>query len=124
MGSFASELQTPFGQRLEANHVISPSQIWVGVVPTSPNGLENEGVYKSLDSFSFQDEMGHAVFGYISVIPHGVLCFVPSYSFLKKMIARWKSTGIYNRLAKLKRIIIGIYSMLFNIIRTSKQFWK
>ncbi|KGG50538.1 Fanconi anemia group J protein [Mitosporidium daphniae] len=119
MGSFASELQTAFGHRLEANHVISPNQVWVGVVPRSPNGLDNEGVYRSLDSFSFQDEMGLAILGYLPLIPHGVLCFVPSYSFLKKAITRWKSTGLFAKLSQIKRVLIELLDEYYESIAAS-----
>lgn len=107
MDSFSSELQVNFSQRLEASHVINPSQIWVGAIPKSPNGIENEGVFRSLDSFQFQDEIGVSILKYMSVIPHGILCFVPSYSFLRKIQQRWQSTGILSEMSQIKRVLFG-----------------
>lgn len=42
-----------------------------------------------------------------SFIPHGVLCFFPSYSLLDKMVNRWKNTGVWTQLSNFKKIIIG-----------------
>lgn len=106
MDSFASELQTSFPIRLEASHVIEKDQLWVGVIPFSPSGMLLSGVYKSMDSFQYQDEIGKSILDCIQVIPHGVLCFVPSYAFLKKVVNRWKATGLYEQLASIKSILI------------------
>jgi hypothetical protein len=36
--TFASELDVPFPVRLEASHVIDPSQVWVGTLSHGPSG--------------------------------------------------------------------------------------
>lgn len=106
MDSFASELSMPFPIKLEATHVIDRSQVWVGVIPMGPSGMITSGVFKNLDSFQFQDEVGTAIYRYLSIIPHGVLCFVPSYSFLKKLIQRWTNTGLFSKMNLIKPVLI------------------
>ncbi|KAL0073826.1 hypothetical protein J3Q64DRAFT_1882960, partial [Phycomyces blakesleeanus] len=101
---FASELNSPFPIRLEANHVIEESQVWVRVIPTGPNNCLLKGVYTQMESFNYQDDVGEALCGIAETVPFGVLCFVPSYSTLNKLKNRWTATGILKRLEKRKRI--------------------
>ncbi len=49
-----------------------------------------------------------------SVIPSGVLCFLPSYTLLNKLVERWKVTGLWKELNKLKRFLIGKFSHLLS----------
>lgn len=39
------------------------------------------------------------------IIPHGVLCFVSSYSLLEKLVDRWRSTGLWGNLSKVKTLV-------------------
>ncbi|KAF9438368.1 Fanconi anemia group J protein [Entomortierella beljakovae] len=106
MESFASELQTSFEIRLEAGHVIDKSQVWAGVIPYGPNIVKIDGTYRSASGFPFQDELGHVIEKIIETTPHGVLCFLSSYSLMDNMINRWKATGQYNRLSTIKKVIL------------------
>jgi Fanconi anemia group J protein len=38
------------------------------------------------------------------VIPHGVLCFFPSYAMMEKLYTRWKATGLWGQLSAIKSI--------------------
>ena len=44
--------------------------------------------YKNQESLAFQDALGEAVLRLCRVIPHGVLCFLPSYALLDKLLRR------------------------------------
>ncbi|RUP49480.1 helicase C-terminal domain-containing protein [Jimgerdemannia flammicorona] len=100
MQSFASELQLEFPIRLEANHVIGPSQVWAGVVPVGPGGVEFSGTFKNVENLNYQDDLGE-----VEMIPFGVLCFMPSYNGMEKFIGRWKITGLYKKISQKKFII-------------------
>ncbi|KAF9953954.1 Fanconi anemia group J protein [Mortierella alpina] len=104
MDSFASELQASFPIRLEAGHVVDHSQVWTGVMPYGPTKVKIDGTFRSVNSFAFQDELGTVVERIIKVTPHGVLCFVSSYLMLEKLMSRWKDTGEYARLCRIKKI--------------------
>ncbi|KAI9308377.1 hypothetical protein BJ944DRAFT_156339 [Cunninghamella echinulata] len=91
---------------VEANHVIHPSQVWISSIPVGPNGVTLKGVYSSLESFQYQDDIGESIVSIINAVPFGVLCFLPSYSTLHKLINRWKSTGVYNQMESKKKIFI------------------
>ena len=38
-------------------------------------------------------------------VPHGVLCFLPSYSLLEKLVERWNNTGFMKHLEMVKTIV-------------------
>lgn len=104
LNTFASELETRFEGRLEANHVIDKSQVWVGAIPKGPNGITLKGVYNNWESFQYQDDIGESLCKIVETVPFGVLCFLPSYSSIDKLVTRWKLTGLYDRLARRKMI--------------------
>ncbi|KAG0218376.1 Fanconi anemia group J protein [Mortierella sp. NVP41] len=106
MDSFASELQTRFAVQLEAGHVVDQSQVWTGVLPYGPTRVKMDGTFKSASSFQFQDELGRAVERIIQTTPHGVLCFVSSYTLMDNLVNRWQSTGQYERLCSVKKVIL------------------
>ncbi|KAG0293938.1 Fanconi anemia group J protein, partial [Dissophora globulifera] len=106
MDSFASELQTTFTIQLEADHVVDKSQVWTGVLPYGPTKVKMDGKYNSAGSFPFQDELGRVVERICETTPHGVLCFVSSYSLMEKLMTRWQNTGQYQRLSAIKKVIL------------------
>ncbi|KAK3810651.1 MAG: helicase C-terminal domain-containing protein [Linnemannia gamsii] len=106
MDSFSSELQTRFAVQLEAGHVVNESQVWTGVLPFGPTRVKMDGTFKSASSFQFQDELGRAVERIIQTTPHGVLCFVSSYTLMDNLVNRWRSTGQYDQLCQIKKVIL------------------
>ncbi|CAO3637615.1 unnamed protein product [Mucor hiemalis] len=105
LSTFASELETEFEGRLEANHVIHKSQVWAGAIPRGPNQVELKGVFTNMESFQYQDDIGEALCQIIESVPFGVLCFLPSYNSMDKFINRWKTTGIHERMLERKMIV-------------------
>ncbi|KAI9316736.1 helicase C-terminal domain-containing protein [Dichotomocladium elegans] len=105
LNTFASELQTEFPIRLEANHVIDKSQVWIGSIDQGPGNVRLYGTWEHTSKFSYQDSVGQAICDIVETVPYGVLCFVPSYSTMDKLIDRWKQTGLYDRMAERKKII-------------------
>ena len=93
LDSFASELGTPFPIKLEAPHVIDRSQILAHVVARGPSGRAINASYKHASDLSFHDELGAMIVRLVSVTPHGVLVFFPSYSLLDKVVARWRDAA-------------------------------
>lgn len=79
-----------------------------------------------MDSYPLQDDIGHSVLEIVKIVPKGVLCFFPSYGMMEKLISRWRSTGIYNKIASVKAIFSGAFafsscSSSFCIIRRSSH---
>jgi hypothetical protein len=50
-----------FPVRLENPHVISPDQIWVGVVPVGPSGHALNSSYRMRETIQYKQELGSAL---------------------------------------------------------------
>jgi Fanconi anemia group J protein len=61
MDTFQSELGVKFEHQLEANHVISDKQVWVGCLGSGPTGSSLLATYKFTEQYAFQDEIGRLV---------------------------------------------------------------
>ncbi|XP_071448454.1 Fanconi anemia group J protein homolog [Hetaerina americana] len=105
VNSFQSELGTPFPIRLEANHVIDKSQVYVATVGFGPNNYSLNATFRNAETFDFQDEIGKVVLDVCKVVPHGVLCFLPSYNMLEKLVLRWQTTGLEELLSSHKVLL-------------------
>ncbi|KAJ1493786.1 hypothetical protein T484DRAFT_1767401, partial [Baffinella frigidus] len=57
------------------------------------------------DSTQYQDALGATVQHICGIVPHGVLCFFPSYTLLEKVAARWESTGLLADMQKGKVVL-------------------
>lgn len=124
LSSFQSELNTPFSTTLEANHVISKSQVWVGTIGRGPTGVTLNATYHNTETFQFQDEVGSLLLKICTVIPHGVLCFLPSYSMLDKLVARWQMTGLWNEIETKKFIVCEPRGQHENFERSMREFYE
>uniref|UniRef100_A0A8C4QHC2 DEAD/H (Asp-Glu-Ala-Asp/His) box helicase 11 n=1 Tax=Eptatretus burgeri TaxID=7764 RepID=A0A8C4QHC2_EPTBU len=54
--------------------------------------------------FFEMDEAGRAIANISTVVPGGLVCFFPSYNYLRLMHARWQSSGLLARLAARKTV--------------------
>ncbi|XP_052802476.1 Fanconi anemia group J protein homolog isoform X2 [Mya arenaria] len=106
MSTFASELGTEFPIQLEASHIIEDKQVHVAAVGTGPRGGQLQAVYRNMEQFTFQDELGQLIHNVCTSVPHGVLCFLPSYRGLENFIKRWNETGLMSKISSRKRIMI------------------
>ncbi|KAI8060165.1 helicase C-terminal domain-containing protein [Gongronella butleri] len=106
LDTFATELDTKFAMTIETNHVIDKSQVWINTLPIGPSGAIMKGVYATMETFQYQDDVGETLLQISSIVPYGVLCFMPSYSAMDKLLNRWKTTGIYENLEQKKQIFI------------------
>ncbi|CAJ1955200.1 unnamed protein product [Sphenostylis stenocarpa] len=122
MESFAEELKLDFPIRLENPHVITPNQIWAGVVPVGPSGHTFNSSYRTRDSLEYKQDLGNAivielgleidVVNLARIVPDGLLVFFPSYYLLDQIIGCWKSvsnensTSIWERICKHKKPVI------------------
>ncbi|XP_029922829.1 Fanconi anemia group J protein isoform X2 [Myripristis murdjan] len=105
MGSFSSELGVQFSIQLEASHVISKSQVWVGTVGSGPQGRKLCATFQHAETYAFQDEVGALLLHICQTVAKGVLCFLPSYKMLDKLRDRWTNTGLWEKLEERKTVI-------------------
>ncbi|KAG7155140.1 Fanconi anemia group J protein-like [Homarus americanus] len=94
MSTFQSELGIPFKIQLEANHVIDKSQVWVGTIGKGPTEHSLQATYRHTESFTFQDELGKLILDVCKTVPRGILCFLPSYAMLNKLVNRLETSGV------------------------------
>ncbi|KAI9107767.1 hypothetical protein K1719_021188 [Acacia pycnantha] len=112
MESFAQELKIDFPIRLENGHVITPNQIWAGVVPVGPSGRTFNSSYRTRDSIEYKQELGNAIVNLARIVPDGLLVFFPSYYLLDQCIGCWKnmtnanSTSTWERICKQKKPVV------------------
>ena len=105
MDSFSGELGIDFPIRLEANHVINTKkQLWIGAVEYGPNRVDLCATYKNQQTLHYQDALGEAIAQYCSVIPGGVLVFLPSYFLMDKLLDRWETVGILDKFKQFKQV--------------------
>ncbi|KAI8910325.1 helicase C-terminal domain-containing protein, partial [Gorgonomyces haynaldii] len=106
LASFSSELGVDFAYTVEAPHAVERDQIWIGAVPKSPSGRVMKGIYTEFNRFEYQDELGESILRICSVIPDGILVFLPSYSLLSNLERRWTQTKLIRKMGVMKDIYI------------------
>ncbi|KRZ11076.1 Fanconi anemia group J -like protein [Trichinella zimbabwensis] len=88
--TYANELGLPFKYLLQAPHVILPERVWIGAIGVGPKQVPLKATYQLAQSTEFQDELGRLLIEICKVTPGGVLCFLPSYTFINCLLSRWK----------------------------------
>ena len=109
MRTFAAELRAPFPVRLENPHVISPGQVWGGIVPVGPSGKRLNSSYRFRDTDEYKHELGGVVVNFARVIPDGLLVFFPSYGVMRSCVEAWQTHGnptIWDRIAAAKHPVV------------------
>ena len=76
------------------------------VVGRSATNVPIKSTYGETDSVEYQDNLGKIIEAYISRIPDGTVCFLPSYRLLNTLVSRWKIVGIWKKMEISKKIYI------------------
>jgi len=112
MSSFAHELQVPFPVRLENPHVIEPSQVWVGAIPTGPSGATLNSSFNNRKNPLYFQDLGNAVANFARVVPDGMLVFFTSFSVMNDCLDSWRVQWqkgvppIWDRIARHKHTVV------------------
>ncbi|XP_054279823.1 Fanconi anemia group J protein homolog isoform X2 [Macrosteles quadrilineatus] len=104
LDSFITELGVEFKHIVRGKHVVPPENLYVSTISNGPKGCVVQGTYNVIHEYYYQDEIGRIVLETSKIVPHGVLCFVPSYVLLSKLRERWTSNGILDELETVKEI--------------------
>ncbi|KAJ3125736.1 hypothetical protein HK098_008258 [Nowakowskiella sp. JEL0407] len=105
MQSIKHELGVDFKITLEASHVVKKEQLWVGVIPFTPDTpIELKGVFGNRKNTAYLDGLGKAILRIMQLTPDGMLVFLPSYTFMNDLVDRWKVTGLYDGLEECKKL--------------------
>ncbi|XP_078092617.1 regulator of telomere elongation helicase 1 isoform X2 [Mustelus asterias] len=108
LSSFTSEMQIPFPVSLENPHVIGKHQIWIGIVPKGPDGVQLSSAYNQRFSPEYMSSLGKTMVNLSRVVPNGLLVFFPSYPVMDKSLEFWKEQGISNRIEEIKPIFVEV----------------
>ena len=49
-------------------------------------------------------ELGQILFNFMSMVPGGMVVFVPSYGFLHGVMQKWKQSGLLEKLSAKKKV--------------------
>ncbi|KAI8442064.1 hypothetical protein MSG28_005703 [Choristoneura fumiferana] len=104
--SLHSELATDFPLQVSPNHIIPKDRVWIGTLTTCPNGQPLECTSRGTDQSDTQDGLGQAVLWVSQVTPNGVLCFLPSYMLMNKLVKRWRESGMWAQLNDTKHVFM------------------
>ncbi|RKO90499.1 hypothetical protein BDK51DRAFT_34964 [Blyttiomyces helicus] len=108
--SFATEMGIPFPIRLENPHVISPSQVFVGVIPRGPTDEPLRSTYDNRGSKKYMADLGNTVVNFARIVPDGMLVFFPSYGAMSACLSIWKLSengkSVWDRIMQYKEPVL------------------
>lgn len=107
--SYAAELLLPFRVRLENPHVISPSQVLIGVVAKGVTGRPLNSSFNNRDTLEYKRELGATLVNCLRYIPDGVLVFFPSYVAMTSAVTFWQtdnSGDVWRRMNSAKGCVV------------------
>ncbi|KAM5252245.1 ATP-dependent DNA helicase DDX11 isoform 3-T18 [Hipposideros larvatus] len=85
-------------------HVIPPDNILPLIICSGPSSQQLEFTYLKRELPQMMEETGRILCNLCNVVPGGVVCFFPSYEYLRQVHAHWDKTGLLARLAVRKKI--------------------
>ncbi|RPA98864.1 DNA repair helicase [Choiromyces venosus 120613-1] len=75
---------------LSCGHVIPEENLTALPVTKGPGGREFEFTFEKRMQPAMIEELGRAIVNLCQVIPHGVVCFFPSYAYLEFVVSQWR----------------------------------
>uniref|UniRef100_A0A2I3G3Q1 DEAD/H-box helicase 11 n=1 Tax=Nomascus leucogenys TaxID=61853 RepID=A0A2I3G3Q1_NOMLE len=85
-------------------HVIPPDNILPLVICSGISNQPLEFTFQKRELPQMMDEAGRILCNLCGVVPGGVVCFFPSYEYLRQVHAHWEKGGLLDRLAARKKI--------------------
>ncbi|CAB3245674.1 unnamed protein product [Arctia plantaginis] len=97
-----AELGPYFQNHYPFTDVVQDNRVWVGAIDTTPR-LMITNINKNPDTVK---KLGEIILGVCKVTPHVVLCFMPSYAFLRSMKNHWEEPSqLLADMKELKHVI-------------------
>lgn len=85
-------------------HIIPKENLAVKIIGSGPGNQEMVFNFANRDNKDLILDLGRALLNLSSVIPNGMIIFLPSYKFLEIAIQYWKNSGLFQRLKKRKKV--------------------
>ena len=86
------------------NHVVPVSNVHISCLSCGPTKKQLDFRHSSRSSGAMCDELGRIVLNCCSVIPAGVVIFLPSYTYEAHIVNHWKKSGIFEQINRKKKI--------------------
>ncbi|KAI9354674.1 helicase C-terminal domain-containing protein [Pilaira anomala] len=88
-------------------HIIPPTNLSTITLQEGPSGKPLIFNYESRQDLKLMDEVGQSIVNLCNVIPDGIVCFFPSFTYLDQVYKRWassESNSILDRIQKRKKV--------------------
>lgn len=87
------------------DHVVPPSNVKVKCLSFGPGNTEKfDFRHQSRMAPALCQELGKALLRLSQVVPHGLVVFLPSYSYEAHLVSQWQASGLWNKLNSQKKI--------------------
>lgn len=86
-------------------HVVPSANINVSIIDSGPSKRPFLFTYEHRNSSEMISELGSAISNMLHIIPAGVVCFFPSFSFMDHTITFWKQSMTYNVMKSVKKVV-------------------
>lgn len=73
-------------------------------ISRGPSGKPFNFTFDQRSQFDVIDELGRFMSNICKVVPDGVVCFFPSYTYCDVVLRRWQATKKFDKIQKAKRI--------------------
>ncbi|KAJ1957865.1 ATP-dependent DNA helicase chl1 [Dispira parvispora] len=90
--------------RFSCGHIIPPTSLLTLSVAKGPGNRALNFVAGNRTDPGLLTELGQAVLNLCNVIPHGVVCFLPSYAYLDQVYDHWRKSGMLAKLEMKKQV--------------------
>ncbi|KAL9546912.1 hypothetical protein MBANPS3_006436 [Mucor bainieri] len=88
-------------------HIIPPTSLATITLDAGPSGQPLIFNYESRQDMKLMDEVGITIANLCNVIPDGIVCFFPSFTYLDQVYKRWETADngtILQRIEKKKKV--------------------
>ena len=83
-------------------HIVPARNLMPLALSSGPAGVPLNFNFASRSSAALMDELGACMLQLCSVVPDGIVAFVPSFAYEEQLVAHWQRTGLWSKLARLK----------------------
>ena len=100
----SSSVVAPSFTAFTCDHVVSSSNVLLQCWSQGPSGTILDFRHASRGMHTTMDELGESLLALMREVPCGFVVFLPSYSYEAQLVRRWRSTGLWGKMEKIKRL--------------------
>ena len=92
---------------LSCGHVIPDTNLLAWPITKGPDSVELNFTFEQRTQPKTLDSLGRTLVAIAKLIPHGLVCFFPSYGYLQQAVCSWKSgpSQIWSQLERCKEVL-------------------